>query len=148
MPNYSEGKIYKLTCETGKVYVGSTIRSLKRRYGNHITEKNNCTTKDFINPKIELIETYPCETKEQLLWKEREYIENTECINKVMPIASTEEKRNQRNKSTKKHRYNNLEKYREKTTCKCGGIYISSNKARHLNSKKHLNYVEALNINL
>ena len=159
MPNYENGKIYKLTCsETDKVYIGSTTRTLAERMCKHREKENDCASKDFINPKIELIETYPCETKEQLLWKEREWIENTDCVNKVFPIVTKEEyniKREKRRKEhreenrerlnavEKKYRENNQDRINEKFTCECGGKYVYSNKARHLKSKKHLNYVSS-----
>ena len=45
--------VYKKTCETGKVYYGST--------GNDISVRENkghyhCSCRDFINPKMEVLE--------------------------------------------------------------------------------------------
>jgi len=161
MSDYSQGKIYKLTCsETDKVYIGSSTKSLKERLRHHNYPNNYCVCRDFINPKIELIETYPCETKEKLLWKEREYIENTDCVNKCLPIMTLEEKQINRkisrlkwdknNKESKKnYREKNREKINtaqnEKITCECGAITSRANKLRHLNTKKHLNHVGGLN---
>jgi predicted GIY-YIG superfamily endonuclease len=147
MPDYSKGKIYKLTCETGKVYIGSTITSLALRLSVHkqIKAKTCCSTKDFINPKIELIESFPCETKEQLLWKEREWVEKTECVNVRLPIRTNEEKKEQtrkaRNNYFEKNKEKEKERRKEKFICECGGFYTYNHKARHLKSKKHLNYL-------
>ena len=110
MPDYSQAKIYKLTCETGKVYIGSTIRLLSNRMCKHKEEHNI--------------------KREKRRKEHRE--ENRERLNAV----------------EKKYRENNQDRINEKFTCECGGKYIYSNKARHLKSKKHLNYVEALNTNL
>ena len=55
--------IYKITCETGLIYIGSTTRPLKERLRKH--KKDICRCKDFINPKIELIENV--EEKERIL---------------------------------------------------------------------------------
>ena len=42
--------------------------------------------------KMLLIEEYPCETKQELLWRERFWIDNNNCINKYKPIITKEEK--------------------------------------------------------
>lgn len=171
MFDYSQGKIYKLTCETGKVYVGSTIKSLKKRYAGHKAKANKCITQDFINPKIELIETYSCETRQQLLWKEREWIEKTDCVNSYLPILTYEEKKEKDIASSKKYReenpdaakeyceknkekllakskeyyQKNKERLNEKITCECGAIISRQNKTTHVKRKKHLNHVGGLN---
>ena len=141
MPDWSKGKIYKVTCESGLVYIGSTVRSLKRRFTCHNTLSNNCETRDFINPKIELLEDYPCETKDELLWKEREWIDKTDCVNKYRPIITREEYRQQQNKSNKKYREENRDTRNEKFNCECGGKFTYQNKARHLKSKKHIKFI-------
>ena len=104
MVNYSNGKIYKIySDETDLVYYGSTTRKLCERLAEHKIDvkrsgKNgrSITTglllKDYIC-KIVLVEDYPCERKEQLLMRERFYIENNNCINKCIPIETKEERR-------------------------------------------------------
>ena len=92
MPNYQNAKIYKLICsETNKVYIGSTVAKLKYRKSKHIHSNNKCTSKDFINPKIYLIEKYPCSNKEELHSKEREYIDSFDCVNKQLPGQTRKE---------------------------------------------------------
>ena len=155
MPDYSHGKIYKVTCESGLVYIGSTVQNLKKRLRLHNTSANNCETRHFINPKIELLEDYPCETKDELLWKEREWIDKTDCVNKYRPIITREEKRErqkkcnkkyheehkqQQNEASRKYRAKNLEKINEKFNCECGGRFTYEKKARHLKSKMHIKF--------
>ena len=121
MTDRSNGKIYKITCESGKVYIGSTIMKLNKRFSVHKCKNslNHCITKDFINPKIELIELFSCETKEELLWKEREWIEKTDCVNYVRPII-TDDERKAKNKEYKQKQENKAKinegqkKYRQK----------------------------------
>ena len=48
-------------------------------------------SKTFIEPKIYLVEDFPCERKEQLTGRERHYIENTDCVNKVVPGRNKKE---------------------------------------------------------
>ena len=69
--------IYKLTCsETGNIYYGSTGNDIKKR-----REKGwyHCTCKDFVNPKMEVMEHI--EDNVERLKKEAEYIQNNECVN-------------------------------------------------------------------
>ena len=98
MPNYSQGKIYKIIDNTnGNVYYGSTTKKyLCDRISGHRSdckkylENNTKYCSSFIVLKnndyqVILIENYPCENKKQLLERERYYIENNECINKEIP---------------------------------------------------------------
>jgi predicted GIY-YIG superfamily endonuclease len=92
MVNYGNGKIYKVVCsETGRVYVGSTTDTLSRRMTRHRALTNGCVTRDFIDGKIFLIEDFPCERKEQLLSRERFYIESMDCVNKKIPTRTLKE---------------------------------------------------------
>jgi hypothetical protein len=96
MPNYQEGKIYKLV-GNGKVYIGSTVSTLCRRKQQHITDfKSNhpITSREVVsdsNHYIELIEYFPCNTKEELLKRERYYIDQIECVNKQKPCRTQRE---------------------------------------------------------
>ena len=154
MPNYSQGKIYKVTCgETSKVYIGSTIeRYLSTRFSKHKKKENRCETKHFIEPKIELLEEYPCETKEKLLWREREWYEKTECVNKNRPVITFEENKERKRKSQYKYREENKErlneKAKEKIQCECGGKFLKRHKSTHFKTKKHQSFVSALKTNL
>ena len=87
------GKVYKLTCESGKVYIGSTCTTLDERLQKHKSDNNDCTSKGFVNPTIELLEEIECENKDELRWKEREYIEKNETVNKQKPICNDKEKK-------------------------------------------------------
>ncbi len=93
MPDYEQGKIYKIVCNvTGKVYIGSTIETLARRLARHrATYKyfKECKYKYVTsfqiiaqgNYDIVLIESYPCESKDELNKQERHFIESLECVN-------------------------------------------------------------------
>jgi hypothetical protein len=104
--DYKNGKIYKIV-DIGytKMYIGSTTQSLSKRFskhkGDYISWKNNKHSKVMAydifeefgidNCKIELIEECPCENKIQLFKKEGEYIQNNECVNKVIPGRTMKE---------------------------------------------------------
>jgi hypothetical protein len=98
MPNYQNSKIYKIT-GGGLTYYGSTTQPLSKRLVQHKTEKKRVNHKyctsfqilDFEDCDICLVEYYPCNSKEELHKRERHYIENNECINKIIPSRTTKE---------------------------------------------------------
>ena len=65
-PRYSKGKIYKIISpNTEKIYIGSTIVTLKQRFSIHKSNKN-CTSMHIINEgnaSIDLMYEYPCKNK-------------------------------------------------------------------------------------
>ena len=105
MRDYKEGKIYKIVCDnTGLTYYGSTCeKRLSRRLSKHRSnysdylknqENNFCTSFNILeggNYSIVLVEHYPCNSKEELLQRERFYIENNECVNRNIPTRTNEE---------------------------------------------------------
>ncbi len=106
MTNYNNGKIYKIISNlTEQVYIGSTVLSLAKRKANHKYNykryqegKCNYTTSFELiklgDIDIILIEKYCCLNKEELLKRERYFIENSKnCINKTIPIRTDEEKK-------------------------------------------------------
>ena len=98
MPDYSNGKIYKIVCNiTGEQYIGGTIQKLSHRLTQHVRHKNTdkkYKSKDIIlrgDYQIILIENYPCTNKEELERKEREHIESNICVNKIIPTRTDKE---------------------------------------------------------
>ena len=94
MPDYQKSKIYKLWSPSKNiVYIGSTTETLAQRlakHKNHYKAYNNDNTKSYISSflvldcedyKIELLEEYACNNRQQLDKKEGEYIRNNECVN-------------------------------------------------------------------
>ena len=95
MPNYQLGKIYKIVHYTNNNnYIGSTCEPiLARRLAGHVSDykcylnnkKKYITSFKVLensNYNIVLIEEYPCDTKDQLLARERYYIDTLDCVNK------------------------------------------------------------------
>jgi hypothetical protein len=104
MPDYSKGKIYKIVCNTtGLVYIGSTCEpTLARRLAGHRStyksflngEKRYITSAKILennNYEIVLIENISCHNKDELYARERYFIENIECVNKVIPTRTDKE---------------------------------------------------------
>ena len=94
MGDYTNGKIYKIVSyKTGRVYIGSTIQELSSRMAGHRRdynryqgrkiykagkEQNHFTAFDVINlgdAEIVLVETYPCNSKDELATRERYWFE-------------------------------------------------------------------------
>ncbi len=97
---YDAGKIYKLVCEDGKYYIGSTIRPLKSRLSSHRNASTKTQTNNAYNHiktigwdkvTIELIELFPCENRNQLLKRETLYIcqhkDDVLCLNTRNPLT-------------------------------------------------------------
>jgi hypothetical protein len=96
MPDYSNGKIYKIVCNiTGDIYIGSTCEPiLARRLAGHVStyksylngKGNNITSFKIIangNYDIVLIELFPCDTKDQLHARESHYTQTIQCVNRI-----------------------------------------------------------------
>ena len=171
MPDYSKGKIYKIECNiTGEVYYGSTTQHyLCDRIGSHRPSRRNYSSRSIIergNYNYKVIEYYPCDNKKELETQERWWIENNVCINKNIPTRTDKEWRDEnkdklyeykkqyyKDTSNKEHHLANCKKYKEehkeelnkkqkeKFTCECGVIYARTNKARHIKSKKHQDFI-------
>lgn len=154
MNKYQEGKIYKIE-SNGLIYYGSTIQKLYNRISHHKGLKNNTMSKLLFDTgneiKISIVELYPCNNKKELLFREREWIENNECINKVKPIVSKEEAITTKQKWTEEHREQKKEYdkiYREKKKdyisqkiiCGCNGCYTLQHKSTHFKTKQHMQY--------
>ena len=167
MVNYENGKIYKLYSKLENItYIGSTAhyylsqRLVKHKsdYKQYLKNNANYVTSFKIleceDYKIELLENYPCANIDQLETRERYYIENNECVNKVIPTRTQAEWR-EANKEylkdyNKEYREVNKEHIKvhnsEKITCQCGCEITRNVLSRHKKSKKHLDLVQNLKL--
>ena len=166
MPDYSKGKIYKITAKNadeGDVYIGSTICKLNVRYNLH-KYKQSCNSNIIFNKYgidncyIELIKDFPCETKNELLTEEAKYIKEFECVNKYTPLHTHHEwylENADRIKEKSKNRYYELKKQGikriisenskkkdkerqcQKITCDCGAVVIKYRLSRHKVTQTH-----------
>jgi len=144
---YLNGKIYKIIDNTNaNIYIGSTCTSLKERLISHLVNYKSYIKKDSKGKvttafdiiknndyRIELIENFPCKSKQELLRKEREYIENNKCINIARPITTYQEKLNQKKEWAKKKYIDDKDKILERNK-----IYYEANKDK-LNEKIQCN---------
>tara|TARA_R110000822_G_scaffold299451_1_gene422428 strand:- start:224 stop:736 length:513 start_codon:yes stop_codon:yes gene_type:complete len=163
MPDYSLGKIYMIypkveDADEGDVYYGSTTNTLARRMSEH--RRKECSSKILFdkygveNCFIELVENYPCETKDELNKKEGEYIRNYKCVNKAIPGRTRKEyyiDNSDKVKEYKKQYYienidNIKEEKKQKTNCpqcnkemnkRCISRHIKSGYCRNLHPSVH-----------
>jgi hypothetical protein len=141
MPDYQNGKIYKLVwSETNKIYIGSTCQKLSGRKADHIKSfkqyqrgKRDKTSSftlieqfgfDF---KIILLEDFPCQRKEQLVAREQYY------INKYRDIIINKNKA----KSSKRREIRPRKYY----NCKCGGKTDTTHIRDHIKTDIHIKWV-------
>ena len=187
MVNYNNGKIYKIepVCDhdEGDIYIGSTTKKyLADRMCDHRADfkrKSNVNSGILFekygveNCKIHLILLYPCNSKDELIAKEAEYIRTLNCVNKVIPNRTKQEydkeyrtkmkdnevyqqkrkdyRQNVFEKTEKRinylKEYNETRQEKKKTlfVCSCGCSLTLGCKTRHEKSKKHLDLMEAKN---
>ena len=167
------GIIYKIYDQTDKklVYYGSTEQSISERLGCHISDyksyKNgnhhfvtSYLVFDADNYDIMMVERVEFGDIKELRNRERFYIENNICVNKIVPNRTDAEyykankdkiledrvKYYKANKDKiaeqRAERYQeNKAKINEKFSCICGGSYTYINKSRHEKTKKHTKYI-------
>ena len=88
MAKYQKGKIYSIRSYlSNDIYIGSTCNQLSKRLSEHISAftKRKCSSKEIIkfgDAYIELIENYPCNSKNELNKREGEIIRKNDCVNK------------------------------------------------------------------
>ena len=176
---FDNAKIYKLIDNTNdNVYIGSCCSSLRTRLSTHkcsyemflfkniksyeiLKNKNYIKSFDIIKNgdyKIELLEDCDIKTKQELLARERFFIENNKCLNKNTDISYKQyyndnvikidhyQKEYYKKKIEKKYR--KAKEYRkankERFECECDSQYMRYNKSTHQKTDKHQNYLKSL----
>ena len=158
MVDYQNGKIYTLRSpHCVKYYIGSTTQLLCKRKQKHITQSkiNNKDRKssskiivDAGECYIQLLETFTCNTKEELLKREGELIRQykSEIVNvRIEGRTNKEYSDDNRDKHLEYYQTNKTvirEKANNKTDCECGGFFSNINKARHFKSQKHIQFIQ------
>lgn len=127
MVNYQNGKIYKIVNNLdNKIYIGSTCSKLSKRLGQHKGNLNKWIDNRLYahillvgwnNISIILIEPYPCNNKDELLKRERYFIEqmNPE-LNKQKPRRTKKEWINDNEDKIKDYRKTYREQQQKKRT--------------------------------
>jgi len=187
MPNYQDGKIYKIICNiTDECYIGSTTEpTLARRLAGHVInykvwkagKGKKVTSYDIIDKgdyQIFLIESFPCNSRDELRSREgqiiRKYKSESECVN-IRIDGRTKKEYRLDNKvaiqeKDKQYRLDHKEKAKEymkeyieynkekikeyseknkvKITCICGSCFRKVDKNRHERTKKHQSFLKSI----
>ena len=137
MNRYENGKIYKITdIGYNKCYIGSTTETLsqrmarhKGRYKEYLSGGADNTRSHWLfdefgveNCKIELVEIYPCNSKEELERQE----------------GKPRKRQQEGQRRWEKTKYIQLEKH----LCGCGKYYTYCHKKRHETSQLHQNWLK------
>ena len=166
MTNYQNAKIYVIEdYTTDMVYIGSTCKTLEQRLKQHegnfkafqAGKSNNVTVFKILENddyEIELVENYPCATKQDLNIREGQIIK--EYKNKKWNVVNRNIAGQTNKQSCAQYRQNNKQKLNEKHICQCGGKFTTCGKAQHGKTKKHCSFInnsktiniETLNINI
>jgi GIY-YIG catalytic domain len=161
MPDYQKSQIYKIVSnKTTDIYIGSTVQKLCNRMAAHksaykkyiLSNKskyNYCTSFEVIkygDAEIILIETCPCNSKEELYRREKFWIDHFigTSINRYSPINDDINNRN-RNRT----QWTCTKEGKEPVLCIwCGDLVKKvSLQTRHVMTKKHIDNVEfAMNL--
>ena len=166
MNKYQNGKIYKIV-DVGynKCYIGSTCEALSQRMARHrsnykryLQGKHLAHTSSFFgfdefgiqNCKIEWIEDYPCDNKNELARREGYYIKKSNCVNKIVAgrtseelYQDTHEYQLQRFKDYySNNRDKGLDRKAQKIKCECGVTHAVSNISRHIKRKHHQEWMK------
>ena len=174
---YENSKTYKIVDKTyTEQYIGSTTVGLSTRMARHRAKywgykrgekyHGSCfllfDKYGLENCKIELIENYPCESKEELRKREGYWIKNEKCVNKLVPGRTQKEwldlNREKRKQYEKEYCLNHLadkkaydiEYYKktrlirsEQLVCStCGIAYTRQHQKRHERSQRHIEALE------
>ena len=185
MNRYENGKIYKIV-DVGytKCYIGSTCEKLHKRFTRHKIDyrffiKNNKTTdftRSFLlfdefgveNCKIELIENYPCNSKEELSAREGHHQKENDCVNKYIAGRSVKQFHEDNKEYLKEYWSKKHKEYHEKNPdkinetarksyhknkefgnrlfqCDCGSTCYYRGRHEHFKTNKHQQYLQNQN---
>ena len=142
MSDYSDAKVYKIYLAglDEFCYIGSTIQTLPARFAKHRASAKSNNKYKFASaplfeegnePIIECLEEVECETKEELLARERYWIDQyPECLNKKDPLLDSIERHERAKATLLKCYYAKHEERKEKHR-----KWLEDNKEYHANQR-------------
>ncbi len=149
---YNQGKIYTIRShQTDQFYIGSTCMSLYKRLYKHRNGKKSYEKEKYHyltsfeilkydDHYIELLENYPCNSKEELHQREgqliREHIHKL--VNKQIPLRPQAEGQHEYHIKNKEQIHSRKNKKIKCLIESCNKEFTSANKSHHM-KKFHLN---------
>lgn len=123
MPDYKNGRIYRIVSPSlpDKVYIGSCSHKwLSQRWANHLCDyrhNRNYTSAwellDMGDAKLELIENFPCNTKDELRDRENYWMDTIPNVINKRRAKTTHEELKERQRMRQYERYTTDPAYRE-----------------------------------
>jgi hypothetical protein len=140
-------------------YVGGT-NDLKARIRHHKHSCNNKNSKEYNKPlyhfiranggfnnwSVDILEHYPCNSKQELLDQEDYWIlQFSNLLNCRRAKRSLKQYYKDNEDKIKQYHQqyyiDNADKFKQHFNCDCGGKYTQNHKAGHLKTKLHQNYI-------
>ena len=156
MVKYENSKIYKIVDNTnGNIYIGSTVKTLSQRLGQHRAaykqylngKCRNCKSFEIIaNGDYDIVLLEECKiitNKDELHARERHYIDNFECVNKYRPGVYNELGKEQYKKQYREANKELIKQY-EKEYYDANKVEIKQQKKEYY-KEKQLYFSERLN---
>ena len=141
MPDYKNGKIYKLWSPQGdEIYIGSTVNTLARRKSLHKSKMNCCSKllfEKYDDVRIELIEEFPCENKMELNKREGQHMRNNTCINKYIAGRTIKEYHEDNKEKIKQYQKEWYEDNKEKILEKMKEYYEDNKENKKIYDKEY-----------
>ena len=144
---YSKAVIYKIynIDEPEKFYVGSTANSIWRRFYNHKAMSKKCKSFFYTEVnrigwdkfKIEVIENFPCNNKQELFAEEERIRSETKAYYNTLRAYITEEQRANYYSQHKEERYQYRTQHKQEIT-KYQKKYYKTHKEQILERQKEL----------
>ena len=152
-PNYQLSKVYRILSNEpdSLIYIGSTTEQLlSQRMSQHraqykrfkIGKANKTNSFDVFdkhgseNCYIELLETYPCESKDELHKREGHYIRTTENVNKKVPGRTRKEQSDANKEYMQKYNSDHRDFMNEVIICPiCRNAHPRSSLSAHKRTK-------------
>jgi hypothetical protein len=152
---YQRGKIYKIIDNTnGNQYIGSTCeKTLSHRLAKHVGsykcylngKSNYVSSYDIlanVDYDIILIELYPCNSKDELLARERYYKDTLICVNKNRPGIFNELGQKEYVKQYRVDNKERIKKYEAKYRTHHKEHIKNRNAKYYTDHKEHVNFLK------
>ena len=150
------GVVYAIKClTTGDQYIGSTCKHVEYRLEQHRQSGNKTSSRPIIDRKnfeCIILESVICDSKTELLYRERHYVETEpNVVNKCRPIITVEERKasvlayeQSHRPYFQKYRDDHKEHWQSTYVCPCKVSCRLINKNRHERSTQHKDYMNNL----
>lgn len=163
--NYSNAKIYKLQCDDGHFYLGSTKNHLRVRFSEHKSDSrkhpdwrvySHIRSIGWERVRMILVQEFPCESRDQLRQREdfhiQQHLNNPLCLNQHRSFWTPDDERDYyanlrrsglRQDGDRKYYEQHREELLQSVQCVCGATVTRCGLRRHESTAKHRKFLDA-----